>query len=81
MAQVQHIPIPPYLEEEITVLFCLVDDAYKHEIRLKSAWMSCRLRLPMVIDKVSDSLGLIDWRGSHTQARPLAGRSKCVRGP
>lgn len=29
MAQVQHTPAPPSLEEAITVLFCLVDDAYE----------------------------------------------------
>ena len=29
MAQVQHTPAPPSLEEAITMLFCLIDDAYK----------------------------------------------------
>lgn len=29
MAQVQHTPAPPSLEEAITTLFCLIDDAYK----------------------------------------------------
>ncbi len=29
MAQPQHTPTPPSLEEALTVLFCLVDDAYK----------------------------------------------------
>ena len=28
MAQTQHTPAPPSLEEAITVLFCLIDDAY-----------------------------------------------------
>lgn len=28
MAQVQHTPVPPSLEEALTVLFCLIDDAY-----------------------------------------------------
>lgn len=30
MAQAQHTPAPPSLEEAITVLFCLIDDAYTH---------------------------------------------------
>lgn len=30
MAQVQHTPTLPPLEEAITVLFCLIDDAYTH---------------------------------------------------
>ncbi len=29
MAQVQHTPAPPSLEEAITVLFCFIDDAYE----------------------------------------------------
>lgn len=29
MAQVQHTPAPPSLEEALTVLFCLIDDAYE----------------------------------------------------
>jgi hypothetical protein len=30
MAQVQHTPTPSSLEEALTVLFCLIDDAYTH---------------------------------------------------
>ncbi len=29
MAQVQHTPAPPSLEEALTVLFCLIDDIYR----------------------------------------------------
>jgi hypothetical protein len=47
MAQVQHTPAPPSLEEAITVLFCLVDDTYE--------WLNPHSNRYRALKKLSDS--------------------------
>jgi hypothetical protein len=54
MAQIQHTPAPPYLEEAITGLLCLVDGAY--------APLNSRGDCYRAIKKLSDSEVLAFFR-------------------
>lgn len=82
MAQPQHTPSLTCLEEAVTVLFCLIDDAYAllnpHPRRYESLKATFRTRRSSPSPYSSNSEG---WKASAPScARPSGSSRTCSRG-